>query len=132
VDSILHTVRRRQRALARVVLALFCLAWLQAAVVPCAMASAASTAMPAGAQHCPYCPQGDAPSPATDHDGTCAYPHQAQVDSRAATIFFLAVPVSSFTAMTVVAAHGLQVPAAVIADPVPRIPIPMRFCRYLE
>jgi hypothetical protein len=132
VDSILHLVRRRQRALARVVLALFCLAWLQAAVVPCAMATAASMAMPAGAQHCPYCPLGDVPSPAVDHGGTCAYPHQPQVDSRAAAILFAAVPVSSFTPMTDAAAHVLHVPVAVIPDPVPRIPIPLRFCRYLE
>lgn len=132
VDSILHTVRRRQRSLARVVLALFCLAWLQAAVVPCAMATAASAAMPAGAQHCPYCPQGGDSSPAANHDGTCAYPHQAQVDARAAAILFVAVPVSSFTPMTDVAAQGLLLPAAVNPDPVPRIPIPLRFCRYLE
>jgi hypothetical protein len=132
VDSILHSVRRRQRALARVVLALFCLAWLQAAVVPCAMATAASTSMPAGAQHCPYCPQGDAPSAATDHAGSCAYPHQAQVDARAAAILFVAVPVSTFTPMTEVAADGPHLPAAVTPDPVPRIPIPLRFCRYLE
>jgi len=132
VDSILHSVRRRQRALARAALALFCLAWLQAAVVPCAMATAASMAMPAGAQHCPYCPPGDAPSPATDHAGSCVYPHQAQVDARAAAMLFVAIPVSSFTPVTDVAAHGLHLPAAVIPDPVPRIPIPLRFCRYLE
>jgi hypothetical protein len=137
VDSILHSVRRRQRALARVVLALFCLAWLQAAVVPCAMATAPSTAMPDGAHHCPYCPQGDAPSAATDHAGSCVYPHQAQVDARAvdaraAAILSVAFPASSFTPMTDVAAHGLHLPAAVSPDPVPRIPIPLRFCRYLE
>jgi hypothetical protein len=132
VDSILHSVRRHQRALARVVLALFCLAWLQAAVVPCAMANAASTAMPAGAQHCPYCPQGDAPSAATDHAGSCVYPHHAQVDPRVAAILAVAVPVSSFTPIADVAAHGLHVQAAVIPDPIPRIPIPQRFCRYLE
>ena len=34
----LDWVRRRQRALAKGVLVLFCLAWLQAAVTPCAMA----------------------------------------------------------------------------------------------
>jgi len=132
VDSILHSVRRRQRALARVVLALFCLAWLQAAVVPCAMATGASMAMPAGAQHCPYCPPGDAPSAATDHAGSCVYPHQAQVDAGAAAVLAMAVPVSSFAPMMDVAAHRLQLPAAVDPDPAPRIPIPLRFCRYLE
>jgi hypothetical protein len=132
VDSILHSVRRRQRSLVRVVLALFCLAWLQAAVVPCAMATAASMAMPAGAQHCPYCPHGNAPSASTDHAGMCAYPHQAQVDARAAAMLFVAIPVSLFAPMTDVAAHGLHLPSAVTPDPVPRIPIPLRFCRYLE
>lgn len=131
MDSILHSVRRRQRSLARVVLALFCLAWLQAAAVPCAMATAAAT-MSDGGQHCPYCPQGDSSAPAADHGGACAYPHAAQADARAAATLFMAVPVSSFTPMMDVAAHDLRVPAAVVLDPVPRIPILLRFCRYLE
>jgi len=132
VDSVLQSVRRRQRALARVVLALFCLAWLQAAAMPCAMAGAAAASVPDGGQHCPYCPQGAPTSSTTDHGATCAYPHQAQVDARAAPPLFLAVPVSLFTPMMDVAAHDLHAPATATAESVPRIPIPLRYCRYLE
>ncbi len=81
MDLALQWVRRRQRALARGVLAVFCLAWLQTAVVPCATANVDSSMMPAGGEHCAYCPP-DASAPSvTDHAGTCAYPHEPQVQS---------------------------------------------------
>jgi hypothetical protein len=116
-----------------VVLALFCLAWLQAAAVPCAMASASAATMPAGGQHCPYCPPGDSTPSTSAHGGTCAYPHEPGVDARAAaTLLFAAVPVSSFVLVPDVARHDLLATAVASAEPVPRVPIPLRFCRYLE
>jgi len=132
VDFALHWVRRRQCALARGVLALFCLAWLQAAVVPCAMASAGSATMPGGGEHCVYCPPNASTSPAADHGGTCTYPHEPQVDARAAVALFMAVPVASFSVMLDVAPSDIHARAATLQDPVPRVPIQLSFCRYLE
>ena len=132
VDFALHWVRQRQRALARGVLAVFCLAWLQAAVVPCAMASAGSTTMPGGGEHCVYCPpQASAPS-VIDHAGGCAYPHEPQVDARAASALFVAIPVASFAVMLDAAPRDIQPRPTTLQDPVPRVPIQLSFCRYLE
>jgi hypothetical protein len=130
VDSVLHSVRRRQHALTRAVLALFCLAWLQAAALPCVMAHAASNA-PAS-HHCPYCPPGDSPAPSCDQQADCAYPHQPQVDARAAASLFVAMP----TAVAWQPADAVEVacvlPVSAPAEPVPRIPLSVSYCRYLE
>lgn len=131
MDAALHWVRRRQHSLTRAVLALFCLAWLQAAALPCAMAGAASTTMPAGAQHCPYCPPGDATSTTPDHAGTCAYPHQPQADARA-SVLFVAITVPSFTPVLGEAVRDGDAPATGSAEPAPRVPIALSFCRFLE
>jgi hypothetical protein len=131
-DQVLHWVRRRQRALAKGVLALFCLAWLQTAVLPCAMADAGAATMPAGGQHCPYCPQDGSASPVANHVGACSYPHQPQVDARPAAALFIAVPVSSPVHEPGVAGLDVHASALSLPGPIPRIPIPLRFCRYLE
>jgi hypothetical protein len=131
LDQLLHRVRRRQRALARGVLALFCLAWLQAAVVPCAMADTASATMPAGAQHCPYCPEDGSTLPVVDHVGACAFPHQPQVDGRTSALF-VAIPPASFTPVVDVFGGAGRVPAPAIPEPVPRVPIALCYCRFLE
>lgn len=133
MDQALHWVRRRQRALARGVLALFCLAWLQAAVVPCAMASGGSATMPDGGQHCVYCPPSATTPSAADHGGTCAYPHEPQVDARASAALFMAIPVASF-AVVMLDAVPRDLPAGFTPfhEPVPRVPIQLSFCRYLE
>ena len=132
LDSALAWLRRRQRTLARAVLALFCLAWLQAAVVPCAMAGAAAATMPAGGQHCPYCPQGASVPSTSDHGGGCAYPHGPQVDSNAAAALFIAIPTPSFTPAPDTAARDLHAPATALPGPVPRLAIPLIFCRLIE
>ena len=79
----MHWVRRHQRSFARLVLALFCLAWLQAAFVPCTMAA---PAMQDCEHHCPYCPS-DTDGTLADHASGCAYPHEPQADGRAAAMF---------------------------------------------
>jgi len=131
LDQLLHRVRRRQRALARGVLALFCLAWLQAAVVPCAMAGAAAATMPANGQHCPYCPQGESTPAITDHAGACAFPHQPQVDGRASALF-VAIPAASFTPVVGLVGGADRAPAIELPEPVPRVPIALSYCRFLE
>jgi hypothetical protein len=132
VDLALHWVRRRQRALARGVLAVFCLAWLQAAVVPCAMASAGSATMPDGGEHCVYCPPSASTPSAADHGGTCAYPHEPQVDARASAALFMAIPVASFAVVLDAVPRDIQTRLSTLQEPVPRVPIQLSFCRYLE
>lgn len=119
-------IRARQRDLTKVVLALFCLAWLQAAAMPCAMAGAAASVP---AEHCLYCPPpGPDASPAHDN---CVYPHEPQLDSRIAAGLYFVVPV------TVVIAT-LDLPPAETAAASPEQPPPdagapllASYCRYL-
>lgn len=137
---------------------LFCATWLQAAVAPCVMAHA-PVAAPASAgahashgehghadhdghaghdapaQHhaadpCLYCPP--------DHHGSgtcdtrdCAYPHDPQVDARAAGALFAALPAS----------FVVPAPAAPLiadrAEPgtpavVPKVRLSVSYCRFIE
>ena len=133
----LHWVRRRQRDLARVVLALFCLAWLQAAALPCAMAGeaqpvAGQVAIAAGdAGHdCQYCPpQGN--TTGDGHPGACAYPHQAQVDARSASGWMIAAPVVvAFTSFEVRPSLAVVVPQPGALPP--RLPLSVSYCRFIE
>lgn len=154
VNPGLHWVRRRQHSLARVVLALFCAAWLQAALVPCVMAHGAAPAADAVAAHshddhgghdragmpagptdgdssppCVYCPPGDAGT--CDGHGGCAFPHDPQVDARAAGLIFTALPASfvvPLPAPRVVADRaGSDVP-----DAIPRVSLTVSYCRFIE
>jgi hypothetical protein len=132
VEFGLKWVRQRQRVLTRGVLALFCLAWLQVAAIPCVMASA-DAAGPAHPGHeCPYCPPADAAPAGCDGHGSCAYPHGPQVDARAAAPLFLALPATlvlpSFDAVN----SGVVMAVAALPEPVPRVPIPISFCRFIE
>jgi hypothetical protein len=122
-------VRQRQRVLTKGVLALFCLAWLQVAAIPCVMASAG----PAQPGHeCPYCPPADTAPAGCDDHGACAYPHGPQVDARATAPLFLALPATlvlpSFDAIN----GGAEVSVAALPEPVPRVPISIGFCRFIE
>jgi len=94
--SALQWVRSQQRDLTRAVLSLFCLAWLQAAAVPCVMA--ADLEPPAG-HHCQYCPPPSTTTTDANHNDSCAYPHEPQVDSRVASGLFFVVPVTPVIAM---------------------------------
>jgi hypothetical protein len=132
----LQWIRRQQRTLARVVLSLFVLAWLQAAAVPCVMAHG-SASLPGGpgeaAHHCQYCPPGTQDSGgAQDDPGRCLYPHVAQVDSRATSALFFVVPsdVTVFRLEPAVIAPAEQGIAR--AEPVPRPPLSDSLCRRIE
>jgi len=150
-------LRRRQRSLSRGVLALFCAAWLQAAVVPCVMAHADAAAPSAetsrhdgheahgghdhaamaaghGGGHAPhpclYCPPETSGDDSCDGHGGCAYPHDPQVDARAGAIF-AAVPVPYFAPLPRVARVTQRVETAAV-DAVPRISLSVSYCRFLE
>ena len=128
----LDWIRRRQRSLARGVLALFCLVWLQAALVPCAMALA-----PAGTadapEHCSYCP---APTDADRDSGGvagCTYPDAPQVDSRSSLTapLALALPTASF----VLEIAFLDTPDVRTEYPPPDCagpPLAISYCRFLK
>jgi hypothetical protein len=134
----LHWIRCRQRALAKGVLALFCLVWLQAALVPCAMAYAPQGGMAMGAEeHCVYCPEsaksGDAGVEQAPAD--CLYPDgAAQVDTRVAFVAALAVPLAAATFLLPPVADGPVTVPERADDPaaIPRPPLAVSYCRYLK
>lgn len=125
-------VRQRQRVLTRGVLALFCLAWLQVAAIPCVMASAGAADLAPAGHECPYCPPADTSPAGCEGHGACAYPHEPQVDARAAAPLFLALPATlvlpSFDAVN----GGVVVTVAALPEPVPRVPITISLCRFIE
>jgi hypothetical protein len=158
VNPGLRWVRRRQHSLTRVVLALFCAAWLQAAIVPCVMAHAAELAPAAqpqaqqphdahaghqhgatdpqqhaaGASHpCLYCPPAGSGAPSCEGHGGCAYPHDPQVDARAAGVLCAAVPVSFVTPSpaTLVLSHRVD---AAVANVIPKVRLSVSYCRFIE
>ncbi len=132
----LQWIRRRQRTLTRAVLALFALAWLQVAVVPCAMADVGAVGtMPQAETHhdCGYCPHAPqhAPAGGGQHDA-CAYPHEPQAASSDAAILQLAIPPA-----TTIVVVGVEVqPPSASAPPdttaIPRRPIADSYCRRIE
>ena len=128
----LHWVRRHQRYLTRAVLALFCLAWLQAAALPCVMAHAGTPDAAAAGEHCPYCPPTDASSPSCDDGAGCPYPHQPQVDARAAAALFVAVPVFQVLPSFAAADHAARPPVPALPESIPRVPLSVSYCRYIE
>lgn len=158
MDFGLAWFRRRQRALSRAVLTLFCAAWLQAAIVPCTMAHAEIAPQPdaapahqghdahgghdhatmlaeqggTGADHpCLYCPPGGSGDDSCEGHGGCAYPHDPQVDARGAGAIFSAVPVSFFAPSPGVE-RVVQRAESSAADQVPRVRISLSYCRFLE
>lgn len=148
----LHWFRRRQRAVARFVLAAFCLSWLQVAAMPCVMAagagaSAATVAaanampapdeMPAGmvmplGEHCLYCPPEQAPA---DHTpDLCAFPHDPQVDSRVAFASALLAPPP---VVVLLVPHDVEQAVtatgpALVAAPRSGTTLVVSFCRFLK
>jgi hypothetical protein len=140
------------------VLALFCAAWLQAAIVPCVMAHTADLAPAAqprahqthdahaGHQHgatdpeqhaasashpCLYCPPAESGAASCEGHGGCAYPHDPQVDARAAGVLCAAVPVSFVTPLPPTLGHAIRADAAV-ADVIPRVRLSVSYCRFIE
>ena len=149
----LQWFRRRQRSLARGVVALFCAAWLQAAVVPCVMAHAPAPAPAAhhdpaameGHDHggmaaahvadgdaapCIYCPPSNSEHDSCDgHD--CRFPHDPQVDARAAGVLSSVLPVAfvlpTHAADAVTCSADPAVPEAI-----PRVSLAISYCRFIE
>jgi hypothetical protein len=128
----LQWVRRRQRALARAVLALFVLAWLQAAAVPCVMAQPALAHAASGSPHCPYCPPTDSPTPQYDDHGGCAFSHQPQVDTRATTALAVLIPVPPVLFQQAIPSELHLRADRHSPDVLPQIPLSTSYCRYLE
>ena len=139
-------------------LALFCAAWLQAAVAPCVMAHGEAAPQPGeaavhqghdahgGHDHaamlaeqatgdtshpCLYCPPGESGGDSCDGHGGCAYPHDPTVDARGAGAIFAAVPASSFAPLTGVQRIVLRAESAADAA-IPRVPLSVSYCRFLE
>ena len=130
----LHWIRRRQRVLARAVLALFCVVWLQAALAPCAMAFAPDGMAGGGEEHCGYCPpELRDPSPPIDQGG-CVFPDDPQVDTRVAAgtaPLALALPVVAFV-LDLPAGPPMAVPAVDRPPDPSGVPIPVSYCRFLK
>lgn len=147
----LHWFRRKQRALSRIALAAFCLAWLQVAATPCVMAfdSAAGLAdalsaaesvsmatMPEGmsmapGEHCQYCP------PSTLQAGdpaVCSFPHDPQVDSRAGFAAALLAPPPNLVLFVVADASRSVADFVTVLTPAPAAstPLAISLCRFLK
>lgn len=137
---------------------MFCAAWLQAAIIPCVMAHGDATGSPTAApvhhaqaahdghdhaamqpasvaddaaQPCLYCPSGHTADGNCDGHGGCAYPHEPQVDARAAGALFVALPASYFAplpgAMRV--AHRTD---PTPPDVTPKVSFAVSYCRFIE
>ncbi|HET9693184.1 MAG TPA: hypothetical protein VFP48_02275 [Steroidobacteraceae bacterium] len=131
----LDLIRRQQRALAKWVLALFCLVWLQAALLPCAMALVPGGAAGAPEEHCSYCPPVDHAGTHHDQDAAanCSYPDQPQADSRASAVtpLMLALPVLAYLPQ---AGTADTAPWSDRARPPDRTgpPLAVSYCRFLK
>lgn len=153
-------IRSRQRALARAALVLFALAWLQAAVVPCTMALATdhTTAAAQSPQvdaheghglgheghaghdssasqdsHCPYCPPApDGAGSDCDHESECSFPHDPRIDARTLTAFFGPPPSQFLDLGSRLDAPVLRLSASDVSRDVPRRPLAISYCRFIE
>ncbi|MEY2920492.1 MAG: hypothetical protein RL261_1797 [Pseudomonadota bacterium] len=148
----LHWFRRKQRTLSRVVLAAFCLTWLQLAAAPCVMAldsesgmaamatvdsMPSGTPMPAGmvmapGEHCPYCPPAQ-PEQGADQ-AVCSFPHDPQVDSRVGFSAALLAPPPTLVLFAVVDATqtAADFVGALLPAPAPGTSLAVSFCRFLK
>ena len=126
--------RSRQRALGQGVLALFCLVWLQAALLPCAMAAVPGGMSSAAEEHCPYCPPQPVHSTTTDEGpAACSYPDGPQVDTRGTLASAVAPPVAPLQIL--LAPSHATVDVAAPEDPgtsLPRRSFSVSYCRFLK
>ena len=151
-SAALHWFRRKQRALSRVVLAAFCLTWLQFAAIPCVMAlnsesgvaamaavdrAPSDAPMPDGmvmapGEHCPYCPPAQ-PEPGIDQ-AVCSFPHDPRVDSRMGFAAALLAPPPTLVLFVVGDAtqSAADFVAALAPAPVPGTSLAVSFCRFLK
>ncbi len=148
----LHWFRRKQRTLSRVVLAAFCLTWLQFAAAPCVMAldsgsgmAAAVMADPAQSvasmpdgmlmapgEHCRYCPPPQS-EPGVDQ-AVCSFPHDPQVDLRVGLAAALLAPPPTLVLFVVADAtqSAADFVTALAPAPVPSTALAVSFCRFLK
>jgi hypothetical protein len=148
----LHWFRRKQRSLSRVLLAAFCLAWLQIAAAPCVMAldsepglaalakidpAPSMASMPDGmvmapGEHCPYCP------PPQSEQGMdqarCSFPHDPQVDLRVGLAAALLAPPPTLVLFvaTDTARSAADSITALVPIPAPSTSLAVSFCRFLK
>ena len=156
----LHWMRHRQRRLARALLPLFGLVWLQLAAIPCVGAHQAAASIAAEASvvdhaaghhaaadspahltaddathaHCPYCPPsgGAAAAEHCDDGGQCAYPHEPGVDARFASMALLPTSAATPLAGLLDAPCSLASMHADRQDPLPRRSLSVSYCRFIE
>jgi len=137
----LHWMRHRQRRLARALLPLFGLVWLQLAAIPCVGAHHAAADSPAHLTaddathaHCPYCPPsgGAAAAEHCDDGGQCAYPHEPGVDARFASMALLPTSAATPLAGLLDAPCSLAGMHADRQDPLPRRSLSISYCRFIE
>ena len=146
--------RRHQRRLARGVLGLFCLTWLQVAAIPCVMAGASATGLSSAAatsstaviashattmmatasvDHCPYCPPAHDGARSETGPAACSYPHDQQVDSRASPALGIALPAALPALLFSAGVHldEVLVPGAQPAA-APQTSLAVSYCRFLK
>ncbi len=124
------------------------LSWLQAAVVPCVMAHGhdgmarpelPAHQHPAAHEHpasqdaapCPYCPPHASGAGSCEGHGGCAYPHEPQVDARAAGALWAVVPVGFVLPSSDVHRVSDRADTATTGI-VPRVSLSVSYCRFLE
>jgi hypothetical protein len=148
----LHWFRHKQRSLSKVVLAAFCLTWLQVAAIPCVMAldsepgmatlamndpAPSVASMPDGmvmapGEHFPYCPP---PQPEQGMDqALCSFPHDPQVDLRVGLAAVLLVPPPTLVLFvaTDTARSAADSITALVPAPAPCTSLAVSYCRYLK
>lgn len=139
---------------------MFCLAWLQMAALPCVMAHPAAASGPAAVafdgdgqapdhgahgmhahhaasehghdavRHCIYCPE-DSGHPGGAPDRQCAFPHDPQVDARAAGAV-LAPPLAVAYTIVAIPAVASRFPPPQAGSAAPPTPLIVSFCRFIE
>jgi hypothetical protein len=80
---------------------------------------------------CLYCPPGESGGDSCDGHGGCAYPHDPTVDARGAGAIFVAMPASFFAPLPAVARVVQRAESTAPGD-VPRVPISVSYCRFIE
>jgi len=113
---------------------MFCLVWLQVALLPWAMAAVPDGMSGAPEEHCPYCPPDlGSDTPGNEGPSACSYPDGPQVDTRG-TLATAAAPTVAPLPMLLAPLHAL-VAAPVTDDPdasLPRTSFAVSYCRFLE
>jgi hypothetical protein len=73
----------------------------------------------------------DVPGDCGDH-GSCAFPHEPQVDARAAAAMFVALAPCVTAPVILSASREAAAPDRTLNEPIPRVPIPVSYCRFIE